>query len=53
MAFSETRSLLRSDIPINTRKVIDAESSSSEDWSSSYSDSSGSQHSRYFNFIIG
>lgn len=53
MAFSETRSLLRSDIPVNNKKEIDIGSSSSEDWSSSYSDSSGSQHSRYGNFVIG
>lgn len=46
MAYSETRSLLRPNIPIGGKKINDIESSSSDDWSSSYSNSSGSQTSR-------
>lgn len=47
MAFAETRSLLRSDPSNTNKKVLDIESSSSDDWSSSYtSGSPGSQHSR-------
>lgn len=53
MAFAETKSLLRSEINNSGKKVIDIPSSSSDDWSSSYtSDSPGSQHSRYFSFRI-
>lgn len=48
MAYSESRSLLRSDIPRVSKKPTNIETSSSEDWSSSYSGSSYSDHSRYF-----
>lgn len=52
MAYSETRSLLRPNIPMNSKKPYDfRRSSSSDDWSSSYSNSSGSQHSRYLQHL--
>lgn len=52
MSYTENRALLRTDKPYN-RKIPEIASSSSEDWSSSYSSDSSLTHSgRYDPFHI-